>query len=338
MRPNLTAQKDTAQARRLQDRQQTDPRVYASLEQLVRLQHQATGYSFLPRQPVSSLLSGRYASRLRGRGLNFEELRRYQQGDDIRSMDWKATARTRRPHVRVYTEERDRAVLLLVDQRQHMFFGSCERMKSVVAAEAAALAAWRALFVGDRVGAVIFGDHAMTAIRPQRSKATVMQVLRTIEALNHDLRADAPIADAGPQLNAALASALRLAGHDSLVVLISDGQGADDATTRLTAQLAAHNDMLGIHLYDPLRASPRPNIGSGAITDGRLQVAVEFGDPHLWDRISGDYRHEIAELKTTFRKMSAPLIPINTAEPVIDQIRRWIGSAPHGFAGPRRRS
>jgi hypothetical protein len=95
--------------------------------------------------------------------------------------------------------------------------------------------------------------------------------------------------------------------------------------------------MLGIHLYDPLRASPRAAIGKGAITDGRLQVAVDFGDPHLWDRISGDYRHEIAELKTIYRKLSAPLIPINTAEPVVDQIRSWIGSRPGGFANPRRR-
>lgn len=337
MRPNLTTQKETAQAARLQDRLETDPRVYASLDRLVRLQHQATGYSFLPRQPVHSLLSGRYASRLRGRGLNFEELRHYQQGDDIRTMDWKATARTRRPHVRVYTEERDRAVLLLVDQRQHMFFGSSERMKSVVAAEAAALAAWRALAVGDRVGAVLFNDRTMTAIRPRRSKATVMQVLRTIETLNHELRADAPFADGAPQLNAALHGVLRLAGHDSLVILISDGQGADEETTRLTAQLAEHNDILGIHLYDPLRASPRPGAGGGAITDGRLQVAVDFDDNRLWDRISRDYRQEIDDLRTIFRKMSAPLLPINTADPVIDQIRRWIGRAPRGASGGRKR-
>ena len=84
------------------------PGVYADLDELIRIQFQARDFSFKPRQPVTSILSGRYASRLRGRGLNFEELRRYLPGDDIRTMDWKVTARTRSPHVRVYTEERDR--------------------------------------------------------------------------------------------------------------------------------------------------------------------------------------------------------------------------------------
>jgi uncharacterized protein (DUF58 family) len=92
--------------------------------QLRALEFRARGFSFLPRQPARSVLTGRHSSRLRGRGLNFEELRHYQPGDDIRSLDWKVTRRTGKPHVRVYTEERERSVLLLVDQRVSMFFGS----------------------------------------------------------------------------------------------------------------------------------------------------------------------------------------------------------------------
>jgi ATPase family associated with various cellular activities (AAA)/Protein of unknown function DUF58 len=117
------------------------PGVYADLTELVRMKFHARGFSFLPRQPVRSILAGRHASRLRGRGLNFEEIRRYLPGDDIRNMDWHVTARMRQPYVRVYTEERDRPVLLIVDQRQSMFFGSQRAMKSVVAAEVTALAA-----------------------------------------------------------------------------------------------------------------------------------------------------------------------------------------------------
>lgn len=184
----------TARATREQSSGAVDVSVHVSLPHLVRLRHKATGYTFLPRQPIHSLLSGRYASRLRGRGLNFEELRRYHPGDDIRAMDWKVTARTRKPHVRVYAEERDRAVLLLVDQRIHMFFGSHERMKSVVAAEAAALSAWRAFGVGDRVGAIVFNDQRMESIRPQRSKATVMQLLSNIERMNRELHANSQVA------------------------------------------------------------------------------------------------------------------------------------------------
>ena len=115
-----------------------DPGVTTTLDALVRLKHKAQGFTFLPRQPMHSLLAGKHASRLRGRGLNFEEIRNYFPGDDIRAMDWKATQRTGKPHVRVYTEERDRPAFVVVDQRAGMFFGSQRSMKSVTAAELAA--------------------------------------------------------------------------------------------------------------------------------------------------------------------------------------------------------
>ena len=165
-----------------------NPNIHANLKALVALQHQASGFSFLPRQPVHSVLSGRHSSRLRGRGLNFEELRQYRAGDDIRTMDWKVTNRTKKPHVRVYTEERERPVLLLIDQRINMFFGSRLKMKSVVAAELAAIAAWRVISVGDRVGALVFNDIGIVETRPQRSRKTVMQILSNTIKANHALR------------------------------------------------------------------------------------------------------------------------------------------------------
>src|SRR5262245_49425084 len=228
--------------------------VYADLDALIRLQFQARGFSFLPRQPVHSLLAGRHASRWRGRGLIFEEVRRYLPGDDIRNMDWHITARTRKPHVRVYTEERDRPVLLVVDQRLSMFFGSQRAMKSVVAAEVAALAAWRALNVGDRVAALVFDDREVVEIAPQRSRLQVMRILHTVAEKNHALRVEARL-QAGPAiLNRVLERAVRLAKHDSLVCLISDGAGADQETVRLITLLSAHNDVLVVFIYDPLEA------------------------------------------------------------------------------------
>src|SRR5215510_5389370 len=152
------------------------PGVYADVAGLVALQHHARGFSLLPRQPIQSLLAGRHASRLRGRGLNFEEIRRYQIGDDIRQIDWKGTARTRKTHSRVYTEERERTTLLVVDQRITMFFGSVKNMKSVTAADAAALAAWRVLSQKDRVGALVFDDSHIEEVRPHRSRANVMRI------------------------------------------------------------------------------------------------------------------------------------------------------------------
>lgn len=99
-----------------------DPRLYCDYARLVRLQAQAESFSLLPHLKAGSVLSGRHNSLFRGRGLNFEELRHYQLGDDIRNLDWKVTMRTGKPHVRSYTEEKDRNVIVCVDQRSTMFF------------------------------------------------------------------------------------------------------------------------------------------------------------------------------------------------------------------------
>src|SRR5262249_29786429 len=164
-----------------------DAGVYVDLEQLIALEQKGRKVSLLPRQPVHSLLSGRYASRMRGRGLNFEEIRDYRTGDDVRSIDWKVTARLQSPHVRVFNEERDRQGLLVVDQRLSMFFGSRRGLKSVTAAETAAVIAWRILNVGDRAGGVVFNDRDVDEVRPQRSRRVVLQFLSSIVARNQAL-------------------------------------------------------------------------------------------------------------------------------------------------------
>src|SRR5262245_21540733 len=162
------------------DAPSSDVGVYIDLEHLIALEQRGRRVSLLPRQPVHSLLSGRYASRMRGRGLNFEEIRDYRTGDDVRSIDWKVTQRLQKPHVRVFNEERDRAGILVVDQRLAMFFGSKRAMKSVIAAETAALIAWRILNVSDRVGGVVFNDRDTAEVRPHRSRRTVLEFLSAI--------------------------------------------------------------------------------------------------------------------------------------------------------------
>lgn len=296
---------------------------YANLDELVRIQFEAKDFSFLPQQPVTSVLAGRYASRLRGRGLNFEELRRYQPGDDIRTMDWKVTARTRSPHVRVFTEEKDRQVLLVVDQRINMFFGTRQRMKSVTAAQMAALGAWRAVDVGDRVGAVVFNDSEIVEHRPQRSERAVMGILHSVLQMNHSLRADADVDPNPGILNEALEKASRLAKHDVLVVVISDFSGVDAQTERLIARIARHNDLLGFLVHDPVRLDP-PECGI-TVSDGSLQMEVDFSDRTVRGKVIHDYHQEQEEIRDFLRKLSAPLILINNQEDVVAQVRRRFG-------------
>ena len=305
------------------------PGVYANLSDLIRLQFKARGFSFLPRQPVHSILAGRHASRLRGRGLNFEEIRRYLPGDDIRNMDWRVTARVQKPHVRVYTEERDRPVLLMVDQRQNMFFGSRRAMKSVVAAETTALAAWRTLDVGDRVGAVLFNDREIIEVKPHRSRGQVMRILEAVIKLNHQLRADANTEPNAGMFNEALRRASRLAKHDYLVCTVSDGLGVDEESQRLGTMIAEHNDVLVAFIYDPLEKE-LPDAGRLVFGQGSRQLEINTGSAGLRRRFATEFQDRFDSIEDFCRQRKTPRLAISTERDVAEQVRERLGYAPRG--------
>jgi uncharacterized protein (DUF58 family) len=298
--------------------------VYASTADLVALEHAARGFSFLHRQPAHSLLAGRHGSRVRGRGLSFEELRQYLPGDDVRAIDWRVTARTAKPVVRVYSEEKDRPVLLVVDQRLNMFFGSRRAMKSVAAAETAALAAWRALAQGDRVGGLVFNDERIDEQRPQRSRTAVIRFLEKLAAQNAALRADSPVQPAPSQLDAALAAAARLAVHDHLVVVVSDFAGHGPATRQLLLRIAARNDVLAVLVHDPFLTA-LPSGGDLVVSDGVLQVELALGAQRTRRNIA-DFAHGYGrEILAWEREIGVPVLPLSAAEETAPQIRRLLG-------------
>jgi uncharacterized protein (DUF58 family) len=301
-----------------------DPCVYVDLDDLVRLRFQASGFSFLPRQPVHSILSGRHASRLRGRGLNFEELRNYLPGDDTRNIDWKVTARTRKPHVRVYTEEKDRTVWLLIDQRMNMFFGSRWKMKSVTAAEAAAIAAWRVLSSGDRVGALVFDDQQISMIPPHRSQERVVQILKAVVEKNHAMNVAVDSDPGSDMLNQALRQVSAMARHDCLVCLIGDGTGINSETRKYVTRLTEHNDVLSVFIYDPMEQS-MPSAGRLVFSDGQGQLEVQSSRGSLRESYGNDFQQRIEQMKSTSRKHSIPLLMVDTASPVLDQVREQLG-------------
>ena len=298
--------------------------IYAELKDLVALRLQASGFSFLPKQPVHSILSGRHASRLRGRGLNFEELRHYRLGDDIRSMDWKVTNRTGKPHVRVFTEERERPVLLLVDQRIGMFFGSRLKMKSVIAAELAALAAWRVVSVGDRVGSLVFNDTEIIETKPHRSTKTVMQILHNVLKQNHALSAAQRPPQNDQQLNLALKEAERLSGHDYLIVIVSDMSGWNAETVKRIKRLAQHNDVMASLVYDELEKT-LPDHSNLVLSDGLMQVQVEPSLAGLSTRYTQHFESAVEHLQQELNRHGIPVIPMNTHESVVAQMKAAIG-------------
>jgi uncharacterized protein (DUF58 family) len=301
--------------------------VYVSLEGLVALRYRTRGaFSFLPRQPVHSVLSGRHASRVRGRGLNFEELRGYLPGDDVRSIDWKVTARTGKPHVRVFTEERDRPVMMVVDQRTAMFFGTCLNMKSVTAAELAAAGAWRVVDAGDRVGAVVFDDGEVRDVRPHRSRRAVLEILHLLVEKNLALSSD-PGVEADPSmLNRALEGVSRIATHDFLIVIISDFDGVDGETTRMVRGLAEHNDVLAIPVYDP-SSTELPEAGRVIVSRGDLQVEVDLARGSTRRRLIEMADSRLSAVMTWQDDLGVPIMPVSTGEDSLDQVRVLLGRA-----------
>ena len=295
---------------------------HVSLQRLIQLQFDARHFSLTTKQPIHSLLSGQHASRLRGLGMIFEELRDYRPGDDIRSIDWRATARLRRACTRVYNEERDRPVLLLVDQRVNMFFGSIRTTKATAAAELAALAAWRTLRMGDRVGALIFGDQEIVELKPQRSRTNVMRLCHQLVRINHGLSTQT--SSRPGMLNEALTRAVNLTSHDYLIVLITDYNGDDNQTTQLVSQLAAKNDVLAALVYDPLGISINNRLPLDA-TDGEQQVSIPV-DERLSQQFQQAFIDRCETLQQRLRSIRIPILPIGTQHAVIDQLREALGA------------
>jgi len=214
-----------------------------------------------PGGPARRQQAGPVRSAFRGRGMEFDESRPYQAGDDLRSLDWRVMARTGQPHTKLFREERERPVLVCVDLRSHMFFATRGAYKSVAAVEAAGLLAWAAVDHGDRVGGVVFTDHSFSELRPQRGPKAA---LRLIHALQEAQPMDARFPDAGP-LNApfdrAMGRLARVARPGSLVAVVSDFLGFGPAEEARLLRVARHSDLALVFVHDPLeQALPPPGL------------------------------------------------------------------------------
>lgn len=303
-------------------RPRKDPRIYVDVQSLRALADPSRAISLLTRQASQSLLSGRHASRLRGRGLNFEELRAYLPGDDTRAIDWRVTARTGTPHIRVYSEERDHPSLVLVDQRMSMFFGSVTYMKSVVAAEAAAIAAHRLIGQGDRIGGVIFGDSLISEHRPRRGGATLTQFLTALAMGNQSLNVGLKINKINT-LNDILKRALKLMPRSGFVTLISDFDGLTPSCEPLLRQLAFRGDLILIHVSDP--ASRNLTKHRISISNGELQADLNLSDPVLREKVQASFDTRLSTLLQWSKKYGFPVLPLGTHEPALVQMQKLFG-------------
>jgi len=305
-------------------RQDADGFVYVSLAQLMALEFKARDLSFVTRQPRSSILAGSHASRLRGRGLNFDELRRYQPGDDLRHLDWRASLRTGKPVVRTFTEERDRPALILVDQRMSMFFGSRRSFKSALAAELGALTAWMAFHAGDRVGGLVFNDRHIDSVAPLRSRKRIEGLCSMIVQQNQALNANSPDSEGRDQLDKVLQHCLAVAGHDHLICIISDFADASPRTLQLMRQLAVHNDVIALQVYDPM-ALNLPEKGRLLVTQGELRVEFFVEHHQVYQPLGEFLSGRLKDVAALLRRSQVPLLMFSTAVDAQEQLRGELG-------------
>jgi len=197
-------------------------------------------------------------------------------------------------------------------------------MKSVVAAEVAAISAWRVLSVGDRVGALIFDDREITVVPPHRSRERVMQILQQVTLKNQALSADPELKPATGKLNEALKQVSILARHDCLVCLITDGDGLNPETRKHITRLAEHNDVLTAFIYDPLEKE-LPAAGRLRFADDKSQLEADTSSRKLRTAFRNEFEQRLARMKSVSRLFSIPLLPLDTGGPVADQIRVALG-------------
>ncbi|MEM1232362.1 MAG: DUF58 domain-containing protein [Pseudomonadota bacterium] len=244
---------------------------YVTLEDLLRLRLRA-GRTGTPRRRRLPPSAGERRSRLRGRGIDFAEVRAYEAGDDVRNIDWRVTARMNEPHTKIFREERERPSLICVDQSRTQFFGTRVRLKSVAAAELAARYAWQALAEGDRVGGLVLGNDTASWHKPQRASRAVARMLGTVATCNQALHRDLPTPGTG-YLDSELRRLAGLARTGHRIIVLSDFLPQGTFWADALGTLARHNEVLAVHVTDPMEhALPLADDFTVALAGTRLRV------------------------------------------------------------------
>jgi len=304
-----------------------NPATHVSAKELIGLQQQAHKLDMSRRSYASSSNTGSHHSHFRGRGMDYQESRIYHAGDDIRNMDWRVTARAGQPHTKLYQEERERPVVLLVDLNPGMFFGSIKTFKSVLAAKAATIIAWSVASRGDRIGALIINsDHH--ELPPKTGKRGVLQLIREL-VIQGDPLIGLRNTSTHTSMNDELKRLRRIARPGSLVFLISDFYDIDEETGQHLQSIARHNDIQAIQIVDPLELTPPPperySVTDG-INNGILNTRTKKGRKIYQDFFSS-HHHKVREM---MRKHNIPLLQLSTEEDVLLSLQR-------NFAGKMQR-
>lgn len=266
------------------------------------------------RRLVNSLFSGEYRSIFKGQGMEFAEVREYQPGDEVRSIDWNVTARMRRPFVKRYIEERELTIMLVVDISGSSAFGTVRRFKSEVATELAAVLTMSAVRNNDRVGALLFTDRVEHFVPPRKGRRHALRIVRDVLAHKPEGR--------GTSIGGALEYLRNLLRQHSIVFLVSDF--ADHNVERPLKLLAQRHDVVAVRVEDPAELT-LPLVGLARLQDPETgeTVFIDTSDPRVRASFEADVRESIGRTRALFRRLAIDEIPVSTASSFIEPLLRF---------------
>ena len=298
----------------------SDNPAVASLAQMIRLRYGARELTGFPKIQARQMLAGGHKSRFRGRGMDFDQVRIYQPGDDVRSIDWRVTARTQVPHTKIFSEERERPILVISDLRGPMFFGS-QRLKSVVACEISAALAWAGLAANDRAGGLVFGSQQQVDIKSRRSHHAVLQFIHALHEYSSQLLEPQPDRYS---LGDILEESRRFILPGSTVFIVSDFHDLDSSCERHLFELARHGNLNFCHVYDNIETElPPPSLY--AVTDGQQRTMLDSSNKQLRQQFVDAFSQRSQHLRKLSEQLSAGLLSFNSAENVMPLLARAYG-------------
>lgn len=272
--------------------------IETGLEELIALQGRIKS-GHLAKTAGLKTRSGNHLSRRRGRGMDFAETRHYQAGDEIRHMEWKVTARTGRPHIKTFLEEKERPVILLMDFNPSMYFGTRIAFKSVVAAELASLIGWSAIKQGDRLGGLLFSGEQQDIFLPKSRKGSLLPLLKK---LSEYTRAHAENTSVKPgTLSAALEKTRQMIRSGAMLVIISDFYQMDKTLEKNLLAIGKNNDILAYQICDPLELSP-PKPGIYPLTNHKTFLLLDTAASSVADAWRHWCKQRQASLGQMFKK------------------------------------
>jgi len=298
--------------------------IRVTVDELYRIRNEALHLTSSPADAVNSLFPGAFQAMFHGRGLEFDEVRAYQWGDDHRSVDWRVTARTGQMHTKLFHQEKERSLFLLVDCSPRMHFGSRRQFKWVLAARIAAIFAWLAIENGDRVGLILFGHQPRCEIIPPGIGQPA--ILKIFKLFSQQSRLNNIKTNSLSTLADALGHLRHLAQSGVLALLLSDFKRLEQQARRQLAHISYHHDLAAMLISDPLERC-LPEEGNFAISDGKFFSNINCSQPGLNSAYQQEFNSFLQQTENVLKHYAIRLIHISTAEDNWQSLRQALRSS-----------